>query len=180
MYCGWYFGEPTTDNAEMESIVATGVGQMDRIEQLDAQAQFQCDKAVFEMRTKDEVTKMENNEKSTKIGVLCLLINYLRASNAIQKQKSILRGQFDVIGGEKKPRPRPERLKMIEEEENARRRDILLEAADEKAKRGFQRKQKRKEYELSMRVRVYHSFHLVSPTELFSRIFPTNDLITGA
>mmetsp|Transcript_47459 Transcript_47459/g.71844 ORF Transcript_47459/g.71844 Transcript_47459/m.71844 type:complete len:199 (-) Transcript_47459:113-709(-) len=90
------------------------------------------------------MNELDTTSTNLKFGLFCVTFMYFRALHTIRREKKSWSSK-----SENDQSITLERQKMNKEEENARRRQVLLLDASEKARIGFERKQRREENEMA-------------------------------
>ena len=176
---GWYFGQPSEKEGRRSTTLATqkNCSQQDRIKTIHRKSSVEHIKRKVTARTMQNIKTLDRTERNVKMCLFSLTLRYFQAYNLFKKQKLIVCGNHDLIGGEGESIPTMERIAMEEEESNARTREQIIKEVNSKALRGYHRMHLRREYQQSSKVgpiNKYVSFcdiQLITHTNTYSMRF---------
>lgn len=159
---GWHFGDPSVNEkvqtgiamrphqeSETANILShdpsnSTIMTIDTIHQNAARRSYYMHRQIHNRRTLQE---LKQSRKSIQIGFACVILKYFQAIDILQVERerwsiSNHDNDFNIMdeaGKKKEVKYSTERLKMMQEDLNARHRQRLLTFANEKAKRGSDR-----------------------------------------
>ena len=139
MLKGWYFGitEKAIGN-EINQDIPIENATDGNIQGIDQGANERSHREFVLNNALESHRLLLESEKSIKVGFACLIIRYFNALAVVQKEKEGLSTDNDRTA-EKRKIHTEERSRMIEEEKNILYRERVTKEMNEKAKRGAER-----------------------------------------
>lgn len=140
MLKGWNFGNPVSQIRNQTNQIIQGHSKADnKIQMIGVNALIKKKKQLIFDHNKKSQKHLNQSEKSIKIGFVCLVLKYFNTLTVLREEKKRRRVDYDIdttANSKKTEILSHERLKMKQEEENAIKRQSLVDHTNEKARRG--------------------------------------------